>query len=219
VASSYFWAVQPHVDYDDGAQPVTVGAPAHILASFDGDSAGAALADGRRLLVIPRGSYQAQWDDNGDNTVSNTLALLSGWMATDTTTMPQSGIAVLPLLPEANDIAVQAAYLESDLLRGVRFIGRFNDYEIPVFNGDLYYVFQGVTRDGQYFISFMHPLTTPAVPDTPETMSTADANLYAQDYDAYLQQKRDDLDALAADAWQPELSRFDALITSLQLTE
>ena len=53
------------------------------------------------------------------------------------------------------------------LLRGVRFIGRFNDFEIPVTNGELYYVFQGVTRDGQYLISFMYPITTNALPDLP----------------------------------------------------
>lgn len=219
VASSFSWEVAPWVGYDDSAEPVTAGAPSHIVISYDDDSTAEALAAGRRLLIIPRGTYQALWDDNRDSTVSNSLAALSGWMASQAATVPQSGIVVLPLVAGENDLAVQPAFLETDLLRGVRFIGRFNDFEIPVTNGDLYYVFQGVTRDGQYLISFMHPITTTALPDSPEAMSPADAALYDQDYDDYLQQKRDDLNALDSTAWRSTLSQLDALITSLQFTE
>ncbi|MCO5203962.1 MAG: META domain-containing protein [Anaerolineae bacterium] len=219
VASSYAWTVAPWVTYDDSAEPVTTGIPAHIVVSYNGDDAAEALAAGQRLLIIPRGVYQAQWDDNGDSTVSNSLAVLSSWMASQAVTVPQSGIVVLPLVAGENDLAVQPAFLETDLLRGVRFIGRFNDFEIPVTNGELYYVFQGVTRDGQYLISFMYPITTNALPDSPEAMSPADAALYEQSYDDYLQQKRDDLNALDETSWGPTLAQLDALITSLQVTE
>ena len=51
VASSYAWTVAPWVTYDDSAEPVTAGIPAHIVVSYGGDDAAEALAAGQRFII------------------------------------------------------------------------------------------------------------------------------------------------------------------------
>ena len=55
---------------------------------------------------------------------------------------------------------------------GVRFIGRESTEHSPVTKDQFNYYFQGLTSDGNYYVSFVFPIFTPDLPDTPEDVST-----------------------------------------------
>ena len=46
---------------------------------------------------------------------------------------------------------------------GVRFVTQYDQYAAPANNQDLFYQFQGVTRDGAYYILAIFPITTPVL--------------------------------------------------------
>ena len=74
--------------------------------------------------------------------------------------LPQWGLPVLPFerAVGANDLAVQGIYLPSGLGQGIRFIGRFSQDASAVTNSNLYYIYLGLSNDGNYLIAFFYPI-------------------------------------------------------------
>jgi hypothetical protein len=83
---------------------------------------------------------------------------------------------------------------------------------IPIVNQHLFYTFQGLTRDGAYYISAQFPIRTAALPDEPDI---EDWNAFAAGYQDYLAQAVDELNSLPSDAFEPSLEPVDGVIQSL----
>ena len=64
---------------------------------------------------------------------------------------------------------------------GVRFITRYAQDVSPVTNQSVFFTFQGLTSDGQHYVSLFWPVDTSSLPNTDEEALEAD-EAWAQQY-------------------------------------
>jgi hypothetical protein len=193
-------------DFDPGR----AGLPEHTQVTFGDDS-------GPILYIVPVGQYEKMWDANEMPLVSSSLAKLEDLLMQKPSPFNTCCMPVLPVESAAgrNDLAAQGAYLPIKMGEGLRFVGRFRQDAGPVAKDQFYYVFQGLSSDGRYFISLFYPVSSTTLPDVSQ-IPQQEFDQAVQDPEAYLAQKAEELNALGPDAWSPSLTALDALIASLQ---
>ena len=202
----------PANGYDNTQPPGPKGLPDHIEVTFgDGNPANAII------YIIPTADYQKLWEVNGDSSVSGNLAKLESLLVEKPDQLPQWGLPVLPFerAVGANDLAVQGIYLPSGVAKGIRFIGRFSQDQSPLTNNNLYYVYLGLSNDGNYLIAFFYPIKANALADT---TSADDQQSATKDFQAYLAAKIAALNGLHNTDFTPDPTTLDALIQSLTFT-
>jgi hypothetical protein len=93
---------------------------------------------------------------------------------------------------------------------GVRYLTQFSQAEIAVNNHELFYTFQGLSNDGDFYIAAVLPVSHPDLP-------TDGAVLPDEDWETYLNQIEQQIDDYAASSFQPDLGVLDQLIASLMM--
>ncbi len=136
----------------------------------------------------------------------------------------------LPAVPFFNDAQVFASNAQVISFQGgqgVRFLTEYSQYAASANNHDLFYHFQGLTRDGAYYIVVILPISNPMLAET----SDAGAPLpeggvpypYFSDPDAdmqsYYTSVKDVLNATPSEAFTPTLNQLDLLIQSMLITQ
>ncbi len=212
LASYYQWLIVPASPYDESQPPGPKGAPKHLFLVFDGENP---FQTRRGLRIYPVEQYKQLWESNGNPTITNVVDQLQTLL----TERPELN-APLPVLPPQaglNDLAVQADYLDFGNVNGIRFVGRFAQDANPVTADQLLYYYQGLTSDGQYYVSFMHQITTDQLPQSAEDVSAETMQKFEQDFNAYIQETAVMLNGLSPDDWSPSLTSLDNMITSLEI--
>ena len=141
--------------------------------------------------------------------------------------MITDGVPALPYeqMPAGvNDAAVQVGRVtgltpESASRNGYRFVGRWAQDANPIINGQLQYVYQGFTNDGENLVSFWFPVTTAALPDTIRALPDDQMALFDSDPQAYIDTQIEMLNRLTAADFSPNLDELDALVASLLIEE
>jgi len=109
---------------------------------------------------------------------------------------------------------------------GVRFLTEYAQYAISANNQELFYHFQGVSRDGAYYIVAILPITVPLVAETSDGGAAlptggvpypyfADSNA---DMQSYYKSVVDVLNATPQEMYSPTISQLDSLIQSMRIT-
>ncbi|MBE7556142.1 MAG: PD40 domain-containing protein [Anaerolineales bacterium] len=122
----------------------------------------------------------------------------------------------IPFLPPVHDTQVfkaQVKYLDFSGGSGIRFITQ-HAIGGSISNQDIFYTFQGLTADGQYYIALFYPVSTPALASVVEGQSFETS----EDFRRHVQESTQGLDALSPGDFSPNLSLLDGLIESLQIT-
>jgi len=134
---------------------------------------------------------------------------------------PAAAYESLPLLPPWNAaqlIHVQVQAIQFKNGSGIRYLTQYAQSASPINNRDLFYTFQGLTNDGQYYISLVLPVSHPSLPATfEEFMAGKDYNAFAGEYVSYLSQVTIDLNALAPESFTPSLPDLDAMLATLSV--
>jgi hypothetical protein len=142
---------------------------------------------------------------------------------------PQLNSDQLPMVPSFN---AQQAFASNIALvpfqngQGVRFVTEYAQYPAPANNQDLFYHFQGLTRDGAYYIIAILPISNPNLAETSDAGAPLPAGgvLYSYlvdpnaDMQLYYKGVVEVLNATPPDAFTPTLQQLDALIQSMQVT-
>jgi hypothetical protein len=134
----------------------------------------------------------------------------------------------LPYLPFANAAQIffaQPKLLSSQSGLGIRFLTEYAQYFATVNNHDLFYHFQGLTGDGEYYIIAILPVTAPilAADENPESPVPAGGIPFPgyeaseADMQAYYENVTKSLDAIDPDSFSPSLSVLDSMISSIQI--
>lgn len=145
---------------------------------------------------------------------------------------PQFLTGEIPFLPYGID-ATQAFHAHVNYVdfkngTGVMFLTQYNIEPSLINNQGLFYTFQGLTNDGKYYVSALFPVTVPFLPkDFTEdqfegyTLPTdswgKDSRLNAQKYQSYLKDVALRLEALPPDQYEPALTLFNELVSSLEV--
>lgn len=136
----------------------------------------------------------------------------------------------LPFLPSAmaaQMIAAQATRLQFQNGSGVRIVTQYGQAAGPITNYDLFYHFEGLTTDGNYYVVATLPVNVPFLIATYDQNSTLppgaipapDFSAQASDFDAYFQAVTAQLNSTPAASFTPSLDLLDALIGSIQVSQ
>ena len=213
--------------YDESSPPGPVGMPAHIEVLLGVTDPADRQPSDPIMYIIPVEAYEAMWEANGNESVTTTMDRI----ALQTYLLPQpastTGMPVLPYEePGANfsvqvdrAVAIDQQTDEMATKNGYRFVGRFTQDANPVTNQGLRYIYQGFTNDGAYLVSFFYPVTTDQLPAESADLSQEEMDAFNNDMETAMTEATDMLNALPADAWQPDLATLDALVQSLQISD
>jgi putative hemolysin len=181
-------------------------APEHIRFSFDGYVLSETFHE-PRLLVYPVAEFEAMSEQ-----AATTIDALRQALA-DRTTTPER----LPFLPPANapqPLQIQFAFLDfhnGSGVRGVIWAGQGS----PVNNRELFYTFQGLTSDGNFYVSAILPVSHPTLPADGSEIPGGDLNAFMANFETYISEIEQQLEAEDPTSFAPYLSILDALIESL----
>ncbi len=208
----------PALPFDIMRAPGPSGLPQHIQILFDGLTDPFQRSQGQAVIfIIPVEPYRKLWADHDAQVVPDHLQKIK----TLSDKLPQPApVRSLPVLPTEeiwgmNDFDTQMRALSGINHHGVRFVGRFAMEARPVVNEDLRYIYQGLSNDGRFLIAAFFPVSTSELADAQEGVSQQENQDFMSNGPGYLSAKAQELDLLPADAWQPDLSKLDALVASL----
>ncbi|MBI4731578.1 MAG: hypothetical protein HY781_05525 [Chloroflexi bacterium] len=128
----------------------------------------------------------------------------------------------LPFLPTFG--AGEAFYAQAQVFpfmsgNGIRFLTEFAQYTVPVNNTDLFYTYQGLTSDGQYWVSVILPINHTMLPGSadplPGGVSFED---FANNYDPYILDMVNQLNSQSPSSYTPTITALDALVSSITIT-
>ncbi len=125
----------------------------------------------------------------------------------------------IPFLPVFNAAQVfhsKLLYLKFKGGQGIRFITQFDQANLPINNLELIYTFQGITDDGQYYISAILPVASKILPDT-DQIPADQQQTFGDTFPQYLKDTIRKLDPQKTSDFSPDLSLLDAMIQSLQV--
>ncbi len=172
--------------------------PEHVRFTFD-DLVPSGDFDPHQpqLLIFPARAYL---------NLSPSAALQIGAlqkMLSERSTPQQGALPMLPFSLNAEALHAQPRFLEFQGGSGVRYIARYNKNTNVSGVEDLFYTFQGLSSDGEYYIAFFYPV------------SASDLSAIAGDNAGTVAM----LNQLAAADFGPNLSGLDELILSLTMPE
>ena len=126
-------------------------------------------------------------------------------------------IPLIPIFNAAQVFRAQIKYLNFQGGQGIRFVTQYAQAILPINNLEIFYTFQGLTSDGQYYVAAILPVATSVLPDTnqlsPEQVQTFNT---AGAFEAYLGQVVQILNGLPPTDFTPNLDRLDTLLQSLR---
>ena len=166
------------------------------------------------IYVFPASEYAAV-----QPYVSDILSRLTQELANQKTTF--SGNESLPFLPLWNAAQMMQSnvrYFRFANGQGVRFLSQYGQAAYPINNESLFYTYQGLTDDGQYYISAVLPVNHPALPNTmDEGVPNGDWQTFSENYPAYIDAAEPWMDTLPDDSFTPNLADLDAMMASLSV--
>ncbi|MCE9645222.1 MAG: hypothetical protein K8S20_04420 [Chloroflexi bacterium] len=104
---------------------------------------------------------------------------------------------------------------------GIRYLTQVDQAPLPVNNYEMFYYFQGLTNDGQFYIQAILPAQAPflAADDNPNTPLPSDGIPFnMDDFPGYLSAVTQRLNATDTFSFTPFLGHLDAMMESLQVT-
>jgi len=122
---------------------------------------------------------------------------------------PEGEIPFLPLVNAGQVSHAQVQYLDFQNGSGARFLTHYSQEVVGrLTKENVFYTFQGLTRDGKYYVAAFFPITSPGLRDEmlEEPWEVAQARL-AEDIQH--------LDSLSSQAFDPDLEVLDSIIESL----
>jgi hypothetical protein len=131
--------------------------------------------------------------------------------------LPVKGaLPLLPIFNAAEEFRVQYKVLSFSGGSGIRYLAQFSQFADPINNHELIYSFQGLTTDGQYWISAILPISNSMLPpngdNPPNGMSQQD---FTNQFDAYISDLTTKLDNQPPESFSPTIAALDALIASI----
>lgn len=123
----------------------------------------------------------------------------------------------LPFLPMFNAgalIRAQFKYLDFQNGSGFRYVTQFGQATNEINNHELFYTFQGLTDDQQYYVAAVLPVNSPILPDE-STLNMDNYMQFEENFETYIADLKVKMDAEAAEQFNPSLAVLDAMFESM----
>jgi hypothetical protein len=138
-------------------------------------------------------------------------------------TEPFVGEGALPFLPWVNSrqaFCAQPQRIEFSGGAGIRYLTHYSQGPDPVLDRLVFYTFQGITHDGQFYVAAFFPVGTGVFPRDSSTCSQCgdpDQDPFAE-WMTVLRELLVQLNAQPEDAFAPSLTLLDDVIRSIRIT-
>ena len=135
-------------------------------------------------------------------------------------------IPLLPIFNAAQVFKAQDEYLSFQNGEGVRYLTEYSQYYAPANNHDLFYSYQGMTSDGQYWVSAIFPVNAAFLQDNYDSVNVPAGGIAAPPFDdpnldanmdAYYTNMINLFNSTADTDFTPGLDCLDQFIASLQV--
>ncbi|MGD8822123.1 MAG: hypothetical protein PVG63_03395, partial [Anaerolineales bacterium] len=124
----------------------------------------------------------------------------------------------LPFLPPFNAgplINARVEYLDFENGSGLRYLTLYGQAYRVINNYELFYTFQGLTDDGQYWVCAILPIWQDSLPNTGDNVPGGDFEAFAENFEAYAADQEANLEAVPATSFTPDLDMLDTFISSI----
>jgi hypothetical protein len=169
------------------------------------------------IRVFDTADFAEYESEDGGFSYPGQLGLLLGILEGTIRRSPDTQLPYLPLVNAAQVFRSREQAIVFNGGRGLVYLTTFAQDVYPATEGTVQLTFQGITDDGTKYISAVFPLDTSILPD--EVGEDFDFEAFSANYEAYLAETRESLDALSADAFAPQLDALLALVGSIELAE
>jgi heat shock protein HslJ len=212
------WIQVPGTPYDPNIPASLNGLPPHLLVTFDQDQVDPNMFDitQRQGRILPVQAYLSMYAQAGVTEVQDRIQRLEQLLK-DQPNPVESGIPVLPGINATQSLHAKVKYINFAGGTGIAFLASYSQDVSAITNERLFYFFQGLSEDGQQYVSFVYPVSSTSLPNTaadvpPETMAAveSDPNKYLADMTAALE-------AAPASDFSPDLSQLDSMFQSIRI--
>ncbi len=169
-----------------------------------------------QIFVYPADEY-AQAHSGAAQEIDRLKKILAGTPPT------KDSLPHVPFFNAAPAIAANIQVLPFQTGQGVRTLTEYAQYYATINNHDLFYHFQGLTRDNKYYLIAILPITAPLLaeddnPSAPVPPDGVPVPANGTPDDAYYTSVTGKLNALALDSYTPSLNALDMLVKSISVT-
>ncbi|QPC83859.1 hypothetical protein G4Y79_05625 [Phototrophicus methaneseepsis] len=208
-------AVEP-ITGAEAEQSMFGATPGYTLFSFVGyptDNIG----HQPQMFVMPVSEFPAEDQPYGLRLgeLQNFLAAKPELHSRSATSNPDDALPILPILNAAQTIVSQPEYLRFGSGEGVRYIAYYSQSAEPLTANDLFYVYTGLSDDGQYVVSAIFPLFAGFLPQGRTVYEIADIDQFMMNYRTYLDGVLLQINVMDSSAYSPNIQLLDALVASI----
>ncbi len=204
---------------DPNVPPYFNGLPPHLLVVFDKEAV--SLSDfnpsERQGRILPIQAYNAMYQQAGTDDIQT----LVNDLQTILTDQPVEITGAIPILPPLNATQIYRAriqYLSFNGGEGVAFVTSYAQGINPITNDNLYYFFQGLSADGEQYVSFVYPVRSADLPDTIDQVSQDTITALEADPNGYYAAITDQLNAAAPSSFTPNLDTLAGMFRSISIS-
>ena len=203
----------PAVGEDSGA-PWEV-APAHAKCTLTGYQLQNKFHE-PRIFIYPAAEF-AQAQSGAAEQIDRIKKALAG------SVLLKETLPVVPFFNAGPLIAANIKIVPFQNGTGVRALTQYAQYSAPINNREMFYHFQGLTSDNNYYVIAILPITAPILPEDEKAEATVPEGGVPIPTDigpneVYYISVTEKLNSLAPDAYVPSLNALDALIQSILVT-
>lgn len=186
--------------------------PSHFYFTFEGYPLSGTFHD-PQIYVFPVRNFE-DYNEAGLEVIAKLQQFLK-----DRPASVSGSIPFLPIFPAAQAMRAQVAYLNFQNGSGVRFLTQYGQAAKPINNHEMFYTFQGITLDGQYYVSVLMPISHPSLPADGSEIPGGDPSAFADNYTSYVRGIEQQLGDASASSFNPSLEMLDILVQSLSIKQ
>jgi len=127
-----------------------------------------------------------------------------------------SDLPFLPIWNAAQIFSAKVTYFDFQNGSGVRYLTMYGQALYPVDNQNLFYTYQGLTNDGQFYISAILPVTNAILPDDGGTI-VDDWLEFENNWDTYMIGALQTLNGQSDNNFNPNLVLLDEMMASFSI--
>lgn len=173
-----------------------------------------------QVFVYPRSEYAAA-NPGAAESVKRLQALLTNANGPNT----GDSLPHIPFFNAGQALAAQVKLIQFSGGSGIRAVVQYAQDVSPINNGGLFYLFQGLSQDGKYYVIAILPTSSPYLPrdNNPEAAVPAGGIPFpavtasGSSFEAYYTQTTQLLDHAASSQFDPSLDTLDALVKSISI--
>jgi len=207
--------IPPAGDQDSAPWGVT---PGHVELTFDGYTLQDRFHE-PKIYIYPASAFAELSPGAAGN-----ILLLQNILANPGQLSAESRMPGIPFFNAGAVFAAQQQIVQFQNGSGVRMLTQYAQSFAQVNNHELFYHFQGLTSDGQYYVIAILPISAPILAENWEATAPSDGVPFPgysdpdTDFQAYYDQIIAKLNTLPEDAFNPSIAKLDTLIGTLQIT-